>query len=381
MPLLIIQSNQFEVLINGSLMSEAVQKYLVRITVERDLQLPSLFQIEFSHLSTLPTDEFNLDNLSVLEPGREIEIILGAPRLLPVVKGEILGWEPQFSSDRPHHLTVWGCDYLHRLQRGSKTRSFVKQKDSDIASQIASEVGLSAKAITSNYEHKYLMQAHQSDLQFLQERAQQIGYEIFMENKTLVFQPLLHDSANNISLDMGLDLQEFQPRLSLAGQVTTTTVRTWDVKDKITVVTTNHSTGTTPKLGSDSGASLTNKVFGDIETVIVPPAKNDDGKNDLRLIQSRSGHTIQLNDKAGEETIEIIDKSGSNKITFDTASNTITIASDKDIKLSAPNGMITLDAQEIEVKAETKIQIEAGTEANIKATGKLNLKGGMINLN
>ncbi len=112
-----------------------------------------------------------------------------------------------------------------------------------------------------------------------------------------------------------------------------------------------------------------------------PPTNNDDGKNDLRLIKSRSGHQIQLNDKAGQETIEIIDKSGKNKITFDTISNTIAIASDRDIQLSAPKGAIILDAQKIEVKASASIEIQANTEANIKANAQLNLKGGTINLN
>jgi phage baseplate assembly protein V len=112
-----------------------------------------------------------------------------------------------------------------------------------------------------------------------------------------------------------------------------------------------------------------------------PPAKNDDGKNDLRLIKSRSGHTIKLNDQSGQETIEIIDKSGNNKIAIDTANNTITIASNKDIKLSAPQGSITLDAQNIEVKASTTIRVKATTEANIEADAQLNLKAEMINLN
>ena len=34
----------------------------------------------------------------------------------------------------------------------------------------------------------------------------------------------------------------------------------------------------------------------------VPPTTNDDGKNNLRLIKSRSGHVIKLNDEDGKET-------------------------------------------------------------------------------
>ena len=85
----------------------------------------------------------------------------------------------------------------------------------------------------------------------------------------------------------------------------------------------------------------------------LPPAKNEDGKNDVRMIKSRSGHVVRLDDKDGGERIEIIDKTGKNKIVIDTAGNTIAISSDKDITLSAANGTITLDAQKLVLKGGT----------------------------
>ncbi|MBU0960029.1 MAG: phage tail protein, partial [Proteobacteria bacterium] len=39
-----------------------------------------------------------------------------------------------------------------------------------------------------------------------------------------------------------------------------------------------------------------------------PPASNDDGQNNVRMIKSRSGHVISLTDEDGKEKIEIIDK-------------------------------------------------------------------------
>jgi uncharacterized protein involved in type VI secretion and phage assembly len=113
----------------------------------------------------------------------------------------------------------------------------------------------------------------------------------------------------------------------------------------------------------------------------IPPANNDDGKNNLRVIQSRSGHIIRLNDEDGKEKIEIIDKSGNNSIVFDTANNTITIKSDKDITLSATQGTLKLDAQKIEIKSSAETKIEAGAGMDIQATGTMNLKGSMVNIN
>jgi uncharacterized protein involved in type VI secretion and phage assembly len=112
-----------------------------------------------------------------------------------------------------------------------------------------------------------------------------------------------------------------------------------------------------------------------------PPANNSDGKNNLRLIKSRSGHAIRLNDEDGKETIEIIDKTGKNSLIFDTSNNTITITADKDITLSATKGTIKLDAQKIEIKSSADSKIEAGAGMDIKASATMNLKGATINLN
>lgn len=112
-----------------------------------------------------------------------------------------------------------------------------------------------------------------------------------------------------------------------------------------------------------------------------PPAKNDDGKNNLRLIKSRSGHVIKLNDEDGKETIEIIDKSEKNSIIVDTANNTITITTDKDITLSAPKGTIKLDAQKIDIKSSADTKLEAGAGMDVKASATMNVKGATVNIN
>jgi uncharacterized protein involved in type VI secretion and phage assembly len=112
-----------------------------------------------------------------------------------------------------------------------------------------------------------------------------------------------------------------------------------------------------------------------------PPEKNEDGKNNIRVIKSRSGHVVRLTDKDGEEKIEIIDKSQKNKLVFDTAKNAITITAEKDITLLASGGTIRLEAQKVEIKSSADTGIEAGAGMNVKSTGTMNIKGGMVNIN
>src|SRR5712691_2421522 len=110
-----------------------------------------------------------------------------------------------------------------------------------------------------------------------------------------------------------------------------------------------------------------------------PPAKNDNGKNNLRVIKSRSGHLIRLNDEDGKETIEIVDKQ-KNSIVFDTANNTITITTSKDITLAAAQGTIKLEAQKIEIKSSAETKIEAGAGLDLKASATMNIKGATVNI-
>lgn len=112
-----------------------------------------------------------------------------------------------------------------------------------------------------------------------------------------------------------------------------------------------------------------------------PFETNSDGKNDKRVIKSRSGHLIRLDDKDGAEKIEIIDKSGKNLITIDTKSNRITISSDKDIELSAKKGKITINAQDIELKSSASTKVESGAGMDLKASAKMTVKGATVEIN
>lgn len=96
-----------------------------------------------------------------------------------------------------------------------------------------------------------------------------------------------------------------------------------------------------------------------------PPETNDDGDNNIRVIKSRSGHIIRLDDSDGAEKIEIVDKSGSNSITINTADNSISIQS--------TDGKLKLRGNGIEISSQAEIKIEA--------TQTMDLKASMVNIN
>ncbi len=115
--------------------------------------------------------------------------------------------------------------------------------------------------------------------------------------------------------------------------------------------------------------------------VDAPPTDNGDGENNIRMIKSRSGHTIRLADKDGEEKIEIIDCNEENLITIDTAEKKVTITSAGDIELLAPDGKVLIDADKLEFKSGGDSKIESGGKLDMEASGDMNAKGSTINLN
>jgi phage baseplate assembly protein V len=113
-----------------------------------------------------------------------------------------------------------------------------------------------------------------------------------------------------------------------------------------------------------------------------PPATNEDGKNNLRLVKSRSGHVIRLDDTDGAEKIEVIDKSGKNSVTIDTQSNTITIKAVTDLVLEAENGKVSIKGASVEVTATKQgVKVEGQTTVDVNGTQQVNVKGGTVNLN
>jgi phage baseplate assembly protein V len=112
-----------------------------------------------------------------------------------------------------------------------------------------------------------------------------------------------------------------------------------------------------------------------------PPEANSDGKNNIRVIKSRSGHVIRLTDKDGEEKIEIVDKSAKNSIVISTKDNTITITADADVAIQSNNGKLKLSGNGVEINSKAGVKIEASQNMDLKATAQLNIKGQMVNIN
>lgn len=104
-----------------------------------------------------------------------------------------------------------------------------------------------------------------------------------------------------------------------------------------------------------------------------PPTTNSDGQNNIRLIHSRSGHLIRLDDTSGNEKIEIIDKTGGNKITIQSSDNSMNLTCTGKMTLHAAGG--------IEMTSDVDITIKANTTMDIESTAPMTIKGATVSIN
>jgi phage protein D len=163
------------------------------------------------------------------EPGAPVEVDLGYVGALgTVLTGEVTGLELEIDGARPPVLLVRGYDRRHRLMRGQLTRSYVGVTDSDIVRRIGTERGLAVQATPTLAQLAHVLQHNQTDLEFLTDRARRIGYEVALDDRTLLFRPRRRPRVATVVLRRDLGLLSFSPRLTTMGQTSGAVVQGWD---------------------------------------------------------------------------------------------------------------------------------------------------------
>jgi len=111
-----------------------------------------------------------------------------------------------------------------------------------------------------------------------------------------------------------------------------------------------------------------------------PPTTNSDGQNNIRVIKSRSGHVVRLDDTNGNEKIQVIDKTGSNSITIQSSDNSITITANGTVKIVGQSIRITSQT-DITIQAGTSLSANANTTMGLESNAPLTIKGAMVSIN
>lgn len=112
-----------------------------------------------------------------------------------------------------------------------------------------------------------------------------------------------------------------------------------------------------------------------------PPVEDENQQKDLRIVRSRSGHELRLNDADSAENVEIRTGTG-HSILLDDPNGTIDIE-DRDgrsrVRLDS-DGTIAVEGKELRLSGST-IALDATSDITISATGNVDVSGMKVNIN
>ena len=259
--------------IDGTELAPEIEGQLESALVVDRLAMPDMFTLVFRDPAR------DILGKAGLEIGTKVRISttsLSADSPEELITGEVTSVEAEYDT-LGTRAVVRGYDKSQRLAVGRRTATYQNMKYSDIAQQIAGGAGLQSDADVSDGTHEHVFQVNQSDLDFLNGLAREIGFECRVEDETLKFKRPVEssgapgegdfDSADPVQLVWGSNLLEFRARMSAVAQVAKVEVRGWDPAAKQEVIGTASATATNAEL-STSAADLAAKIGGQTLVVI-----------------------------------------------------------------------------------------------------------------
>lgn len=124
-------------------------------------------------------------------------------------------------------------------------------------------------------------------------------------------------------------------------------------------------------------------------------------------ITSKSGHVLTLDDKSGSESVSIVDKTGSNLLKIESSSNKISIEANGDVFVQAKQNATVKANQNIGIESQTgnvtvktntgnvdvstsggnvslkgmQVSVEATTQLSLKGSAEVQIQGGIVQIN
>jgi len=268
-----LSTSQVHIKVNGSPLPEAQMRRVNDVVVERSLHVPSMFVIQLLDVGDDANQQraafFRILDQDAFAVGYEVQIDLGResdPET--VIKGEITSIEVEVTQEHGPLISVRGYDRSHRLHRGRQSRSFLNQSDSDIVRKVAQEVQLQANT-DSTTTHDYVFQDNQTNWEFLKERAVRVGFELFVDDRTLHFRKPQNGKEQGPDQKLWENLLSLRVKLSSTFQAKEVIVKAWDPKTKQAIIGKASNGQLAPKTGiSKTGAQIAS-TFGDAKVYVV----------------------------------------------------------------------------------------------------------------
>lgn len=112
-----------------------------------------------------------------------------------------------------------------------------------------------------------------------------------------------------------------------------------------------------------------------------PPADNSDGKNNVRVFKSRSGHVLEFNDSDDSPSVTVEFSDQKKKLLIDNDSISLDDGSGNSLTISTQDGSVTIVASgTLSLKGDSISIVSQGT-LSLSANATLTVTGTTVNIN
>lgn len=267
-----LTASSFMISVDGQTINQAQAKGLEMLVIEDHVDMVDMLTARIGGGEGQPKWSYSIGQKIKAKAGKGDDYLF---------QGEIIAVEPSWTGEGYPTMTIRAMDEAHRLARGRKTRTFLNKKDSDIASEVGAECGLSVTTDPTTEVHPYTLQRNESNLTFLKRLAARNNFQLTVDPGKLVFQKA-STSGQAVTIDYGKSVRSLRFNFNSSEQVNKVVVRGWDPKQKKEIIGTASAGDIASIGGGSTGASQSSSKFGDATAYITDvPVTSQSMANEL----------------------------------------------------------------------------------------------------
>ena len=273
----------YNLTIGGQSFEQTANDGLEMLVFEDHVDMVDVLSVRLGGTESQPEWNFNI--------GDEVECTLGQGDST-IFKGEVTAMEPTFQVGGNTSITIRAMDKMHRLGRGRQTRFWEEMKDSDVASEVGAESGLSVTVDETEDLMPYILQRNESNIAFMKRLAARNNFLVRVVDGQLEFKKASFQGTATV-IQMGENLQSVRWNFNSAGQVQQVIVRGWDPSKKEPIVGMAGVSDVTAIGGGELGAQLSAK-FGDSIAYVTDVPVSSQGMANAIALSEMERHARQF---------------------------------------------------------------------------------------
>lgn len=197
----------------------------------------------------------------ILKLGAQIAIYAGSETSpTEIFQGIITGLEADFEMDQPPELVVLAEDRFQQARLERRTATYSDTTIADLASNLASQLGLTPVVTAFQDSIGTQVQLNESDLAFMRRLLARYDGDMQIVGDELHVSPRSDVQRGTLTLEMHNELRRLRATADLANQVNAVTVAGWDAEQGERINVRNNGAPLGPGQGRTGAALLRNAL-------------------------------------------------------------------------------------------------------------------------